>query len=89
MVRTMKWLEELLEEHPLECYIIVCLLMVGLILLSVPTSPEDEYCPDDRWNCDDVDTGADVRDEAGGARGAVDATVPKPSGMQGLAWYYD
>lgn len=31
----MKWLAELLEEHPLECYIITCLLAVGLILMLV------------------------------------------------------
>ncbi len=29
----LKWIEDLLEESPLECYIIVCLLAVGMILV--------------------------------------------------------
>lgn len=41
----MRWIAELLEEHPLECYIIVCLLAVGLILLISGGAPS-EFAPD-------------------------------------------
>lgn len=58
----MKWLAELLEEYPMECYLIACLLAVGLMLLVAMPAPDGPDCDgtyarvrtDGTWECHDT-----------------------------------